>query len=663
MRRVISLWLPRFATDRLRRKLAREASAAGRPRGDDGLVAIAAAAGRALLTAVDDRAAAGGAVPGMALAEARALLPRLRVHPADPAGDGAALRRLEEWATRYTPWTAAEPGGEGLNAGGGAGLWLDVTGCAHLFGGEAALLSDLLLRLQRLGHGARAAIADTPGAAWAVARFAGGRPSLTLEKILDGRGSILPPLVARPALDRLPPAALRLPPAMAAELERLGLRTVGDLLRLPRANLARRFGGLPLRRLDQALGLIDEPISPAPPAVLFRALQPFVEPIMTAEAIAEALQRLLQDICRRLEKAQQGVRRLDLALYRVDGSLQRLAVGTSRPRRDAAALQRLFAQRLDRIDPGFGIEAMALTAAQTEPLTALQTVLAGRLRSTTPPSPRPLPPQAGLRVHIIPPLPSELRFPNVVPSPLVGEGQGEGAPEGVLAAADAADLRQPLTLTLSRKGRGNSSFAAPTPKQDRLDCVHALAQAGGVGISRICAPPTEAGSQSESPLPHKVGERVRVRGACEVSADLAPLVDTLANRLGFANLRRLAPRESHIPERAVTAVPALAAAPVVSWPARPPRPLRLFAPPQPIEAVALLPDDPPVMFRWRARLHRVRRAEGPERIEPEWWRPEDAARRWRDYFRVEAEDGRRFWLYREGAPPAGGRWYLHGLFA
>lgn len=542
---MISLWLPRFATDRLRQKLARDA--AGLRRSASPLVTMKEVAGRAILAAVDDLAAAGGAAPEMPLADARALLPQLQIYPADTAGDGAMLRRLADWATRYTPWTARETCEEGMNAGGGAGLWLDIAGCAHLFGGEAALLSDLLLRLERFGYRTRAAIADTPGAAWAVARFIDGRPSMTLEKIPGGRGWIVPSAVSRPALDRLPVAALRLPPAMAAELERLGLYAIGDLLNLPRAGLARRFGGLPLRRLEQALGNIDEPISPVAAAALFRAFWPLAEPVSTADAIAAVLQRLLNDLCRQLKKAQQGVRRLELALYRVDGSLQRLVIGTSRPSRDAAALQRLFSQQIEKIDPGFGIEAMALAAAKAEPLTALQMVLKGRVQP----------------VHHVP----------------------ERSPTG----------------------------AAVSAKED--------------------------------------------------SAALAPLIDTLANRLGFANIRRIVPRESHVPERAVATVAPFADEQATPWPPLPPRPLRLFARPHPIEAVALLPDHPPVMFRWQSRLHRIRRAEGPERIEPEWWRPEDVARRERDYFRVEGEDGRRFWLFREGLPPDSGRWYLHGLFS
>jgi protein ImuB len=348
---------------------------------------------------------------------------------------------------------------------------------------------------------------------------------------------------------------------MAAELERLGLYAIGDLLGLPRAGLARRFGGLPLRRLEQALGAIDEPISPAPPAALFRSFQPLAEPICTAEAIAVALQRLLGDLCRRLEKAQQGARRLELALYRVDGSLQRLAIGTSRPSRDAAALQRLFAPQIEKIDPGFGIEALALAAAQAEPLTALQMVMKDKALS--------LPPTVRGALSLPPP-------------PARSRSDRRGAEEGKRTEQDAA---------------------------------------------------------------------------------LAPLIDTLASRLGFASIRRIAPRESHIPERAVAAVAPFAEGQAAAWPLLPPRPLRLFARPHPVEAVALLPDHPPVMFRWQSRLHRIRRAEGPERLEPEWWRPEDSDRRWRDYFRVEGEDGRRFWLFREGLPPDAGRWYLHGLFA
>jgi protein ImuB len=511
----MSLWLPRFATDRIHRR-ARERSAPG---SGAGLVAAVATAGRAVVAAVDAAAAANGVAPGLPLADARAMVPALRVHPADAAGDAAALARLADWCTRYTPWTAVES----VDEGNGAGLWLDVTGCDHLFGGEAVLLGDLLARLNRFGHAARAAIADTPGAAWAASRF-----------IEDPQGAsiILAPKTARDHLISLPIAALRLPAAMAAELERLGLRRVGDLLPMPRAALARRFGCLLADRLDQALGLLDEPLSPRRPVVPHQVRLAVAEPLLTAEGIAEGLRRLLNPLCSQFDDEQVGARRLELSLYRVDGTVQRTGIGTSRPNRDPRALERLFAERIATIDPGFGIEALALAAPQVEPLTALQMVLA----------------------------------------------------------------RAP---------------AAPRQRQDQT---------------------------------------------------LASLVDTIGNRLGFDSLRGLAPCESHIPERAVAAVSPLADRKQTTWPTLPPRPLRLFARPEPIEAIALLPDHPPVMFRWHARLHRVRHAEGPERIEPEWWRPSDDAAHPRDYFRVEDDSGRRFWLYRAGQPPVGGRWYLHGVF-
>lgn len=343
--------MPHFATERIRR------ASAEAPAGP--LATIRTVADRCLLVAVDAAAAAGGLFPGQALADARALLPGLAVLPADPAGEAATLGRLADWCDRYTPLV----GIEAEDGGAGAGLWLDVTGCTHLLGGEAELLGDLVARLGRLGHAARAGLADTPGAAWAAARFLPER-------------SVLPPGGARAALAPLPVAALRLPPAATAGLERLGLRRVADLLPLPRAALARRFGSVVGARLDQALGALPEPISPRRPAPPFAERLAFAEPIGEAASLAASLARLLERLCRRLDAAQQGARRLALTLYRVDGSRQDLAIGTSRPSRDPAALGRLFAEALGRVDPGFGIELMALAATRAEPLTALQIALA-----------------------------------------------------------------------------------------------------------------------------------------------------------------------------------------------------------------------------------------------------------------------------------------------
>ncbi len=516
--RAVSLWLPCFATDRQRRR--REAGGDGgpaplpsRPRP---LVTAARAELVRSVVAADALAAAAGIAPGHSLANARALVPGLDVRPADARGDAEALARLADWCQRYTPWVAIETD----DAGNGAGLWLDIAGCAHLFGGEEALIGDLVRRLGAFGYGARAGIADTAGAAWAVARFAGGD------------GAVVAPGGEGRALMKLPAAALRLAPAMVRELDRLGLRLVGDLDQLARAALRRRFGPQPGLQLDRALGRAAEPIAPrlAPAAHQARLLCP--EPIAHADGIAAGLGRLLRELCQDLEAAGQGARRVELALYRVDGAVERASVGTSRPSRDVAAISRLFAQRLERLDPGFGVEIMVLTAPRVEPAPARQEVLA--------------------------------------------------------------------TGPMERNAPG-------------------------------------------------------------AAGDLSALIDRLGNRLGFAALVRPAPRASHWPERAVMTVPAAEDLPtsraVASWPALPPRPLRLLARPEPVTVEET--SDAPLSFAWRGLTRRARRLEGPERIAGEWWR--DAARA-RDYVRFEDEEGRRYWLYREVDAPSPSRWYLHGLF-
>jgi protein ImuB len=346
----------------------------------------------------------------------------------------------------------------------------------------------------------------------------------------------LPPGQLETALADLPPSALRLSPACCELLDRLGLRRIGDLYGLPPAGLTPRLGEELVRRLRQALGQAPEPISPQSPAAPQLARRIFPEPIATAEDIARALDLLTRDLCRRLDRAQLGARRLELSLYRVDGSWRRWALGTSRPSRDPDHLTRLFANHLDKIDPGFGIEVMTLGAPVTETLSALQLVLGG-----------------------------------------------PGAQAGTQAGAQA--------------------------------------------------PPDE----------------------------LAGLIDRLESRLGAGRLWAPAPVESHLPERAVRPAAPLEGPPAGAWRrwqgTRPPRPLRLLEVPEPIEAMALLPDHPPVQFRWRRMPHTVTRAEGPERLAPEWWRQDRAEVLPRDYFRIEDQAGRRYWLYR-----AGQDWFLHGLF-
>jgi protein ImuB len=462
-----------------------------------------------VVATVDALAAQAGLCPGMPVAQAQALVPELLVREATPEEDEAALRRLAGWCLRYAPLTAAAPPD---------GVWIDVTGCAHLQGGETRLLRDLVSRLLALGYAARAAVADTPGAAHAMARFSGQEVT------------VVPPGAQGAVLARLPLASLRLPQETLDGPRMMGIETVGALAALPRAPLARRFGALLATRLDQAMGRVAEAIEPAFPPELIQSRLTFVEPLLTAEAFARVIERLVPAVCSDLERAGAGARRLDLLFERVDGTTQLIRVGTARASRDVRHLARLLKERIERVDPGAGVEAMRLIVPVADPLVPMQ--IKARLADT-----------------------------------------------------DAEE------------------------------------------------------------------------------EDMAPLIDRLANRLGAEHVYRVAPVDSAVPERSVRRTEERTR---TGWPADSPRPVRLLDPPQPVEAMALLPDHPPMAFTWRRVRHRVRRADGPERIAGEWWKRGGETRSVRDYFRVEDEEGHRYWLFRHGDGENGVtgdmRWFLHGLF-
>jgi protein ImuB len=340
---------------------------------------------RLRITAVNQSAERAGLRPGMALADARAILPGLVARPADQAGDQKALIRLAAWCGRYSPWVSAgglSDGGmaEGsesprIETGGGAGIWLDTTGCAHLFGGEEAMLHDMTQRITGLGFSMRAVMADTPGCAWAVARYA-----------QDGSSSIVVPAgEARAALAPLPTSALGISEAMSLDLHGLGLKRIADLLALPRAPLAARFGNRLHARLDAALGENSggtEPIAPSLPVTPLIARLAFAEPIATPEDIAAATDRLLIDLCLLMEQLGQGARRLTLTAFRLDGTTVRLAVGMAQASRDPVHLARLFADKLTGIDPEFGLDEMSLAAPLHEDLDPSQQSLGNRQDAT-----------------------------------------------------------------------------------------------------------------------------------------------------------------------------------------------------------------------------------------------------------------------------------------
>lgn len=298
----------------------------------------------------------------MAVADARARCPALELAEAEPKADAAALDALADWSRRFTPLAAARPPD---------GLILDVTGAAHLFGGETALLDEAEARLAALGFCARAAIAPGPALARALARFSGVRHVAEAA----GQGEI-DALAAS-----LPVEALEAGPEALAGLRRAGLRRVGDLLDRPRAPLAARFGQAALTRLDALTCRIRDPISPRFEAPAFIAERRFPDGLTQRADLEATLARLCADLCPMLERAGAGARRLEAVFYRVDGAVKRLEAGTSRPLRDPARLAALLAERLSAVaeeglDTGYGFDVLRLCATETERAAPPQTSLA-----------------------------------------------------------------------------------------------------------------------------------------------------------------------------------------------------------------------------------------------------------------------------------------------
>ena len=346
MRRVVSLFLPDWSTDRLRRKT-------GKPPPEAPFVTATPDHARRIVASADRAALALGIRPGMTIARARALAPELVVADAEPEEDLAGLERLALWAgRRYSPVVAIDPP---------AGIWIDITGCCGRFEGELPLLKDLHRRVVASGFAVQVAVADTAGCAHAVARH-----------VPAGQPIVIDPGKTRAALSLLPVAALRIEPGIAAELTRMGFARVEQLIATSRAPLVKRFGAGLMTRLDQALGQRPEPIEPIFPPEIPRCRRRLLEPIGTAEAFTQVIGDLAASLVRKLTRASTGVRRLDLIFHRVDGQAQAIRVGTAKPTRDARHIAKLLAQKLETVDPGMGVEAMTLVASLTEPLGSAQ---------------------------------------------------------------------------------------------------------------------------------------------------------------------------------------------------------------------------------------------------------------------------------------------------
>lgn len=460
---------------------------------------------RDTVLAVNAAAAAEGIVPGLSLAHARAVYPRLAALPAQPAEDAKALHRLAGWCLRYSPLVAPVHSDS---------IWIDATGVAHLFGGEARMLAAIRATLRTHGLTARLAIAATPGAAWALSHF----------------GDDLTIATDAGPLESLPLTSLRLNIDVARGLWRVGVKTVADLRRIPRPTLPLRFGSDVLLRLDQATGRVPEAIDAVLPPLAKQRRLAFAEPIAVPEDLKRAVELLTTQLCEDFERTQEGARTLDLLFHRTDGHTETIRIDLARAARDPAHFAKLLGSKIETVDPGLGIEAAVLRAWRVEPL---------------------------------------------------------------------------------------------FPQQITCD--------GGMS---------------------------------EDSRDLSILVDALVNQVGARNVYRIAAAASHIPERAEK--PANPVAPSsAAWPVHLPRPVRLFAPPEPVDVTALLPDYPPARFLWRGEMHKIARADGPERVFGEWWNDPKEVAEARDYFRIEDEKGERFWLFRDSRLTADNtyRWYLHGVFA
>lgn len=471
---------------------------------DSVFVLSAPSHGRMIVTAANALAEAKGIHSGMVLADAKAIIPDLQVRDEQQGLADKLLKRIAEWCIRFTPFAAVDPPD---------GIILDVTGCSHLWGGDSLYINDIVNRLKARGYYVRAAIADTIAAAWAIARF--------------GCNMIINKGEQSQAILSLPPAALRLEADTIERLHKLGLRQVRDFIGMPRSALLRRFGNNILKRLNQALGFEEEIIQPVQPIEPYQERLLCLEPIVTAAGIEIALQRLLEALCKRLQKEQKGLRIATLKCYRIDGKIEQIEIATNSASCNIKHLFKLFEIKISSIEPDLGIELFVLQA------------------------------------------------PKVVPH---------------------------------------------SPSQQKLWEVMC-------GLENI---------------------------------NLSELIDRLAGKIGSESICRFLPDEHYWPERSVKLSLSLQEQKTTEWRLDNPRPIQLLASPETIEVTAPVPDYPPMNFRYQGKLHKINKADGPERIEQEWWIQEGQHR---DYYIVEDEEGCRYWLFRLGHFDEDYKWFIHGFFA
>lgn len=537
------------------------------------LILVEKEKGTLKIKALDRHAAAHSLTIGMGVTQARAIAPHIQIATAEPQKDADYLRDCALACEIFSPLVAVWRKD---------GLLLDVTGCEHLFGGEKKLAAYARQRLRQLGLEVRTAFANTPQAAWALARFAHETPPLLPAGTESGHdingGVVLTPTLseAEKRLYALPIHALEADKAVLIALSRAGFRVLGDLAKRPSHLLTARFGADLVTTLKRIFGQEDSRITPlrSPPQILAEAV--FPEPLTQMGALLTALETLANRIGLALEQNARGGRQFEASFFRSDGAVRRLQIETAQATRNVASLMRLFALKIetltDPIDPGFGFDFIRLGVTRSEVLTQTQPLL---------------PPQAGIKLG---------------------------------ARSD------------------HPPFHAPDHAPDR---------------------------QNDE-------------------GELAALIDRLVVRFGRDAVRRFVAHETHNPARAGTTTPYLnpvsSGACLPPEPGQPPRrPLQFLPHPQPIDILPKSADHPQAGFRWRRVIHAIIRAEGPERIAPEWWRHHEWQNdKWpasRDYYRVEDQDGYRFWIFREAEADlepenspretslALSHWFIHGLFA
>lgn len=341
-KRFVSIWFPQLATDWFAAKQPQLKKAV--------FVLKGSLRGCMIITAASPEARAKGVFVGMNLADARAAIPSLRVLDDKVGLATQLLQRIAEWCIRFTPCAATDlPDG----------ILLDATGYTHLWGNEEAYITGIINRLAARGYTTRVAIADTIGAAWAVARF--GKEAAVIESGDQFQ-----------ALCGLPPSALRLPEETVEQLHKLGLHTVKDFIAMPRTALRRRFGPLILQRIAQALGEEEEIFAPIFPQQPYAEHLPSIEPIVTLTGIEIGLDRLLGPLCNRLRTEGKGLRTAYFRCYRTDGGAQGIEIGTSRPSHNEQHLFHLFRLKLSSLEPKDGIELFVLEATKVEDCATLQ---------------------------------------------------------------------------------------------------------------------------------------------------------------------------------------------------------------------------------------------------------------------------------------------------